>query len=263
MKENHPVKIAEMTIHAMGLARAAAEVQLRYFRSGHLDVHTKLGESDIVTKADRESEQIIIDGIRRRYPDHDILSEESGSITAGSDWMWVIDPLDGTTNYTAGIPLFGISIGLCYQGETVGGVVYIPCTDEMYSAVRGVGALLNGKKIHTRDNDLLSRAVISTGFPVDKDVNPDNNLDNVARVLPRIRGLRRLGAASVDLCYVAAGVLDAYWELNLHDWDICAGRLIVEEAGGHTHIFRPGDDRGRCIIAASQQIYPQLRPLIK
>lgn len=254
------LKVSAMVGKAMEYASRAAEIQMKYYRSGHLDVETKFSESDIVTKADRESEKVIIDGIQADYPDHNILSEESGRLAQGSDWIWVIDPLDGTTNYTAGLPLFGISIGIRYKGETVGACVYVPVTDEMFTAIRGVGAYLNGEEIHVRDNDDMARAVVSTGFPVDKDTNPDNNLDNVTRVLPKVRGLRRLGAASVDLCYVAAGVLDAYWEMNLHEWDICAGALIVELAGGIVHHFR--NDRCESIIASSPGVYGEMRRLI-
>lgn len=250
-----------MVVRAMEMARHAAGVQMQYFRSGHLDVRTKQGEADIVTKADRESEKIITDAILEHYPGHDILSEEGVAINEGADWMWVIDPLDGTTNYTAGLPLFSISIGIRYKGETVGAVVYAPCTDEMFSAIKGVGAFLNGNRLHVRDNGQMQRAVIATGFPVDKDVNPDNNVDNVSRVLPQIRGLRRLGSAAIDLCYVAAGFLDGYWELNLHPWDVCAGELIVHEAGGSTELFRA--DRGISIVAASPAIFPQLRLLLQ
>lgn len=253
--------VRQMVEQSMSIAREAAEIQMKYFRSGHLDVRTKFGESDIVTRADRESEKLIIDRIRSLYPDHDILSEESGEMIGGSDWLWVIDPLDGTTNYTAGLPLFAVSIGIVHRGMTVGGAVYMPVTGEMFSAVKGEAALMNGEPVRVRDNNMMERAVISTGFPVDKNLDPDNNIDNVARVLPKIRGLRRLGAAAVDLCYVAAGFLDGYWELDLHPWDVCAGRLIVEQAGGMTDLIRA--NRGVSIVAASPGIFSELNALLR
>lgn len=261
MNASKVLKTTNLVTHAMDLARQAGEIQMKYFRSGHLSVDTKQGEADIVTKADRESEKLIVEGILAQYPDHGILSEESGAIGDTAEWMWIVDPLDGTTNYTAGLPIFAVSIGICRNDEIVGGVVYNPVLDEMFSAVKGLGAFLNGQKIHVRDNDRIDRAVVATGFPVDKDVNPDNNLDNVAKVLPRVRGLRRLGAASVDMCYVAAGILDAYWEMNLHEWDVCAGTLMVEEAGGHVHRYR--GDRNVSLLASSPGMYHKLKAMIK
>lgn len=250
-----------LLLAAVQMARQAGAIQLSHFRSGHLDVHTKAGEADIVTKADRESERVILDAIHSQFPGHSVLSEESGSESHGSGYRWVVDPLDGTTNYTAGLPIFSVSIAVQLHGETIVGVVYAPRLDEMFTAVRGEGAMLNGRPIRVRDNGLVGRAVVSTGFPIDKDVNPDNNLDNVARVLPLVRGLRRLGSAAVDLSYVAAGVLDAYWESNLHEWDVAAGLLLVEEAGGTVSRFR--DDRLVSVLAASPAIHAALAPLIR
>ena len=246
--------------HAMEMAREAARIQLKYFRSGDLDIRTKHGEADIVTRADRESEQAITDAIRRLYPGHGILAEESGDNSGNAEWVWVIDPLDGTTNYAAGLPLFAVSIGIRHRGETVCGVVYAPYLNEMFTAIAGQGAQLNGSKIHASACDRLDRAVVSTGFPVDKAETSDNNLDNVARVMPRVRGLRRLGAASLDLCYVAAGILDGYWEMGLHEWDVCAGELIVREAGGMAGLFR--EDRGISQYAAAPGLLPHLLPLL-
>ncbi len=254
------IDMTAMLEHAMEMARQAARIQLKYFRSGDLDIRTKHGEADIVTRADRESEQAITDAIRSLYPDHGILAEESGDNSGNAEWVWVIDPLDGTTNYAAGLPLFAVSIGVRYRGETVCGVVYAPYLDEMFTAIAGQGARLNGHEIHASACDRLDRAVVSTGFPVDKAETTDNNLDNVARVMPRVRGLRRLGAASLDLCYVAAGILDGYWEMGLHEWDVCAGELIVHEAGGAAGRFRQG--RGISQYAAAPCLQPHLLPLL-
>ncbi|MCM1109927.1 MAG: inositol monophosphatase [Clostridium sp.] len=249
-------QLDDLTLHACQWARQAGAIQLEYFRSGHLDVRTKLNESDIVTKADRASDTFLRERIAAVYPGHAILTEESGETCGPEPFRWIIDPLDGTTNYTAGLPFFAVSIGIEQEGRPVAGVVYAPYLDELFHAVRGRGAWLNGKQIHVRDNNRIDRAVVSTGFPVDKNVNPDNNLAPFARVLPLVRGVRRLGAASVDLCYVAAGFLDAYWEMNLHDWDIAAGALIVEEAGGIVSHYR--DDRNRSILASTPALHPLL-----
>ena len=241
-------------------AKEAGRVQLEYFRSSNLDIKTKFNDSDIVTAADKVSEEIIISNIRKKYPTHSILSEESGTSGYENDYRWVIDPLDGTTNFSSGLPEFCVSIGIQYKNQTIIGVVFAPYLGELFYAVRGEGAFLNGKKISTGNNTDIYKAVVTTGFPVDKDRTTDNNLDNVVRVLPLVRGLRRLGSAAVDICYVAAGYLDAYWELNLHEWDVCAALLIAEEAGAKYEFFR--NDRNISVVVANPGIMPQILPLL-
>lgn len=258
------IDLDTILLHAIDLAHEAGKVQLHYFRSANFDVATKMNNDfDVVTSADKASEAAIKHGIASRFPDHAVLSEESGlDEHGGSDWEWVVDPLDGTTNFSAGLPFFNVSIGVRYRGETVVGVVFAPRLGELFTAVKDGGAYLNGDRIFTPSGDKpLSRAVVSTGFPYDKAENPDNNLDNVERVLTRVRGLRRLGSAALDLSYVAAGFLDGYWELNLHEWDVCAGELIAREAGAVVERFRP--DRGISVAAAAPGIEPQLRELLK
>ncbi len=251
-----------LLLNAISWARQAGAVQLKYFRSENLQVETKLNESDIVTKADKLSEQLLIDNIHRVYPTHSILSEESGEESHGeeSEYRWIIDPLDGTTNFNAGLPLFSVSIAIEYRGETIIGVVYAPYLDEVFHAVKGQGAFLNGRPISASCNDSLEKAVISTGFPVDKKTTNDNNLTPFSKVMPEVRGIRRLGSAAVDLCYVAAGFLDGYWEINLHKWDIAAGQLIVSEAGGMVTRFRP--DRNYCVVASSKALHNRLLKMI-
>ena len=209
-----------------------------------------------MTAADKAAEKLLLDHIRSVYPDHSILSEESGADEQSGEFRWVIDPLDGTTNFSQGLPLFCVSIGIEHNGETVAGVVYAPYMDELFHAVKGEGAMLNGNPIKVSGKTRLDHSVVSTGFPVDKDVNPDNNLDNVARVMPCVRGLRRLGSAAVDICYCAAGFLDGYWEMNLHEWDVNAALLILAEAGGKAESFR--DDRNVSIVAGTPEIQRQL-----
>lgn len=252
---------ATVLLHdAIELAREAGAVQLGYFRGDNLEIRAKLNDSDVVTVADKAAENVIISGIRSKYPHHSILSEESGEEKHESDWLWVIDPLDGTTNFSSGLPLFSVSIGIEYRGETIVGVVYAPYLDELFYAVKGEGAYLNGKPIKSSGKMALGQAVLATGFPVDKNVNADNNLDNVARILPHIRGLRRLGSAAIDLCYVAAGFLDGYWELNLHPWDVSAGTLIAKEAGAKVTHFR--SDRNLSILAGTPAIHDAVFPLL-
>lgn len=244
------------------MARAAGAVHMRYFRGNDLDVTAKLNESDVVTAADKAAEQLIISEIHRLYPGHSILSEESGEENAGDDseWRWVIDPLDGTTNFSSGLPAFAVSIGVEHRGVTQVGVVFAPYLNELFHAVRGEGSWLNGERLKSSDNDRLDRAVVSTGFPVDKGQTADNNLDNLIRVMPHVRGVRRLGTAALELCYVAAGFLDAHWELNLHEWDVSAGMLIAREAGCVSERFRP--DRNWSILTASPAMFGEIRPLL-
>lgn len=246
---------------AMAMARKAGEVHLSHFRSKGLKADAKFNESDVVTVADREAERVILEEIRRRFPDHSAMSEESGGSEAAEGVRWVIDPLDGTTNFSQGLPLFSVSIGIEIDRRQALGVVYAPVFGEMFHAMAGKGAFLNGERITCSAKTTLDKAVVATGFPVDKDSNPDNNLDNVARIMPAVRGLRRLGSAALDLCYVGAGFLDGYWEMNLHEWDVAAGRLIAEEAGARYGIWREG--RGVCALAASPALYPLLKGMLR
>ncbi len=241
-------------------AREAGEIQLRHFRGTHLDIMTKYNEFDVVTIADKESEKLILRRIKESFPEHSVLSEESGESDTDSRWRWVIDPLDGTTNYSQGLPVFSVSIALEYDGEAVAGVVYAPYLDEMFSAIKGEGAFLNGKRIGCAEKCSLSQAVVATGMPVDKAENPDNNFDNVAAVVTKVRGLRRYGSAAIDLSYVAAGFLDAFWELSLLRWDIAAGALIAAEAGAVVEFLRP--EREYSILASSKAMYGDFRKLI-
>lgn len=245
---------------ATAMARHAGEEVMKYFRAADLQVDIKLNQADIVTEADKAAERVLLDTIASEFPDHAVLSEESGESGQRGEWRWVIDPLDGTTNFAQGLRQFAISIGIEHNGATVVGVVYAPALGELFCAIRGGGAYLNGKRIAVSQKTRLDQAVVSTGFPVDRATNPVNNYDNALRVLPHVRGLRRLGSAAMDLCYTAAGFIDAYWEMNLHLWDVSAGILIAREAGATVEQFR--DDRNISILAASPKIFEDLRPLI-
>ena len=246
---------------AQQMCREAATVLKDHFRRRDLSIESKGSVFDIVTEADKGSERIIIDTIHARFPDHAILSEESGDDHRQAHCQWVIDPLDGTVNYSVGIATYCISIGLKVDGETRMGYVYAPTLDEEFFAIKGKGSYGPYGKLQAKSTTELQRAVISTGFPYDKATNPDNNLDRVTLVLPRIRGLRRLGSAAMDLCYVAAGWLDGYWELNLKEWDACAGELIAQEAGALVKRYR--SNHGICILAACPGIAQQLLKLVE
>lgn len=243
------------------MAKTAGEIQLKLFRSKELNIATKQNDFDVVTTADKASERAIVDYINDIYPDHSILTEESGYSSHGNrEWEWVIDPLDGTTNYSSGLPWFNVSIGVKHNGKTVAGVVYAARLGEMFCATLGGGATLNGTPIAPSGTPLLSKAVVATGFPYDKATNPDNNLDNFKRIMPVVRGLRRLGSAALDICYVAAGFLDAYWEMNLNEWDVCAAMLIAHEAGAYADRFRP--DRNWSVLASNKVLEPQLTAIL-
>lgn len=249
------------------LAQGAGKIQLAYFRGNDLGIETKSNVYDVVTRADKESEAYIVQAILGRYPGHAILGEEGGVMgTADSDYRWVIDPLDGTTNFSQGLPLFSVSIALQYKGETVVGVVYAPYLGELFWATKDGGAWMKygggeAKRIHVSEKRTLATAVLATGFPYDKDVNPDNNSDNVARIVPYVRDVRRLGSAAYDLSCIAAGLLDGYWELDLHEWDVCAANLIVREAGGVICDFRR--NRGVSQAAGNETIVGEILKYIR
>lgn len=252
---------------AVGMAREAGRIQLSYFRGDDLAMKTKSNVSDVVTRADRESEELIVRSILERYPTHAILGEEGGARgDAASEWRWVVDPLDGTTNYSQGLPVFCVSIALQYRGETVVGVVYAPYLRELFTAVRGGGAWCrrgDGEpvRLHVSTKQRLDCSVVATGFPYDKSENPDNNSDNVARILPHVRDVRRMGAAAYDLSCVAAAMLDGFWELNLHEWDVCAASLLVIEAGGVVESLRA--DRDVSPVAGSAALVEQMKRYVR
>lgn len=199
---------------------------------GRVAVERKSGHRDLVTEADRRAEETIREVLRNAFPEHGILGEEAG-VTPGSDgYRWIVDPLDGTTNYAHGLPLFATSIALERDGELLVGVIHFPVLNETYTAVRGRGAWRNGEPLRVSDETSLENALLVTGFPHDVSPGMPDNLDHIKNLLPRSRGMRTLGTAATDLVYVAAGVFDAYWDLDNAPWDVAAGVLLVQEAGG-------------------------------
>lgn len=245
---------------AIIMARSAGNILMDYFRSSSLDIRTKLNDSDVVTAADKASENILKSIVHEKFPDHGIISEESGAEHAGKEWRWVIDPLDGTTNFSQGLPVFCVSIALEHNGEAVVGVVYAPYLGELFHAVKGGGAFFNGNKIKCSDKISLSETVAATGMPYDKLYNPDNNLREIINVAPNVRGVRRMGSAAMDLSYVGAGFYDAYWELNVQRWDVAAGLLIAKEAGAITLSLR--ENRNFSVLVACPGIYQQIKNLL-
>jgi len=212
------------------LARQAGEILRGGFRKQH-EVSHKADDIDLVTEMDGRTEAYLLREIRRRFPDHQVVAEESGVHGAGGAYSWFIDPLDGTVNYAHGIPIYSVSIAFADHGRVRLAAVYDPSRDECFTAEREGGAFVNGQQLRVTDLAELSAALLVTGFPYDMWTNPVNNLDHFERFSVRTQGVRRLGSAALDLCYVAAGRFDGFWELRLKAWDIAAGGLIAEEAG--------------------------------
>ncbi len=218
------------------LAREAGGLLMSFF--GKVAIEYK-GEADLVTKADRASEKLIVEAIRKQWPDHDLVGEEGSRTETGSDYRWYIDPLDGTTNFAHGYPVFCVSLGLEFRGELFAGVIYDPTRDEMFCAAKGAGARMNNHQIHVSQTPLLKESLIATGFPSRKrHQNP--NINFYHQLTLRSHGVRRAGSAALDLCYVACGRYDAFWEFNLNSWDTAAGVLIAQEAGGKVTNFSNG-----------------------
>jgi len=208
----------------------AGKLLMDKFESG-IRVEFK-GKYDLVTEADRQAEALIIKLIRERYPDHNFLAEEGVYTETGSDCRWIIDPLDGTTNYAHGFPWFAVSIALEVKGRLELGVVYNPYVGDFYIAERGCGAFLNERRLQVSTIDTLERSLLATGFAYDHKKCKENNYDYFTRFQKEAQACRRPGAASLDLASVAAGRFDGFWELKLKPWDLAAGILLIEEAGG-------------------------------
>lgn len=211
------------------MARQAGEI-LRAGYGKDIEVSHK-GTIDLVTEIDRQSEKYLLGEIHRRYPDHHIMTEESGELPGDECCLWFIDPLDGTVNYAHRIPVFTVSIAYQQDGALQLGVVYDPLRDELFSAEGGNGAQLNGKAISVSTTSHLDHSLLATGFAYDIRTHPEKNLDHFSRFSLRCQGIRRLGSAALDLCYVACGRFEGFWELRLSPWDIAAGALIAEQAG--------------------------------
>lgn len=226
-----------------------------------LRIDKKTSNADLSTEIDKKSEEMIIEFITSYYPSHGILSEESGLTTSYSDYIWVIDPLDGTTNYAQGLPIFVISVALQHKGETVLSVVYAPMLEQLFTAIKGQGAYLNGQQLSVSNKTELSECVLATGFPYDIATNPINNINYFYRFQVEARGVRCFESAVYNIACVAAGKFDGFWELNLCPWDVAAASLIVEEAGGKIIHFR--NDRNVSIIAGNEIISQKIHEQIK
>ena len=220
------------------IAREAGSLVMEYFRQ-HVKIEYK-GAVDLVTVADRKSEALILERIRHKFPTHDVMGEEGARIETGSEYKWYVDPLDGTTNFAHGYPVFCVSLAVERSGQRIAGVIYDPTRDEMFTAALGCGAGLNGEAIHVSTTATLGECLVGTGFPSQKrHKNP--NIYFYHQLTLHTHGVRRAGSAALDLCNVASGRYDGFWEFNLNPWDTAAGVLIVQEAGGRVTDFSGGE----------------------
>lgn len=246
------------------IAREAGEIVRNGFRTD-FSVEFKTSETNLVTEIDKKSEQTIINFINKKYPSHGILAEESGGDYLNKEYVWIIDPLDGTTNFAHGLPIFSVSIGVQKNGKTICGAVYDVMQDKMYSSEIGSGSFCNERKLKVSTNDNLGYSVLVTGFPYDISANPHNAIEIFAAFLKTSRAVRRLGSAAIDMCYVADGVFDGFWEVKLNPWDVCAGSLIVEEAGGLIADFqgKPRDLSCQEILATNGRVDRRMIEVLK
>jgi myo-inositol-1(or 4)-monophosphatase len=249
---------------AVRAARSAGNIIVRNLdRVDTLTVHTK-DRNDFVSEVDRQAEQEIIGILRKAYPGHGVLAEESGS-QDGNDYLWIIDPLDGTTNYLHGFPQFAVSIALQYKGRIEQGVVYDPLRQELFTASRGAGATLNDRRIRVTSRRSLDGALLGTGFPFKAQQHLDAYLDMFRALFPKTAGIRRPGSAALDLAYVAAGRLDGFWEIGLNIWDMAAGVLLIQEAGGLSSDFLGGHEylKNGNLVAGNPKVFAEILKAIR
>ena len=245
-------------------ALAAGTILTDYL--GKLDTIQEKGRpGDLVTAADKDAEKKVLEILQRHVPDHDVLAEESGQMgDRTSDYLWAIDPLDGTTNYTHQYPFFAVSIGLLFRGTPWLGVVYDPSHDDLFRAAKGLGATCNRRPIYVSQTQRLADSLLVTGFAYDRRETSDNNYAEFCHLTHKTQGVRRGGAASIDLAYVACGRLDGYWERGLSPWDLAAGVVLVEEAGGLVTAYDQSPfqiESGR-ILATNSTIHQELSDVL-
>jgi myo-inositol-1(or 4)-monophosphatase len=252
--------------HILNTALDAADKAGRYLRETfHQRPEIKFkGEIDLVTERDKKSQDIIYSIIKNKFDNHSFLGEEDLVEKRDTDLLWLIDPIDGTTNYAHSIPFFAVSIAFLEQGTPKVGVVYNPLLNELFFAVKDQGAFLNKKRIQVSGQQKLTNSLLSTGFPYDLRKSKINNLDNFNNFIYKVRGIRRCGAAAIDLAYVAAGRFDGFWELKLHPWDTAAALLLVQEAGGTITDFsgNPFDPFMKECLASNGHIHQQMLDIL-
>lgn len=266
-----PVGLVEARDRALALAHAAGAVLLQHRPSAAATVASKGRRRELVTAADRAAERVVVGGLLAAYPDHAVLAEEGVLTTEGraskaAEWTWIVDPLDGTTNFVHGLPFFAVAIALAHENRPVVGVVHAPALGETFVAARGLGASRiaadgTSRPVRVSATHDFGDALLATGFSYNRnEPGRDDNSARLARVLPHCRDLRRLGSAELDLCYTAAGVYDGYWELYLAPYDVAAGAVVVEEAGGRVTDLSGGGDWvfGGQVVATNGSLHDEL-----
>jgi len=267
LRNNHANTIE---FNMLNIAVEAAKLAGRFLKQnlGRIkDIQEKSGqERNLVTDIDKRSEEIIIETIKKHFPQHDILAEETGGKKGNSsDYKWIIDPLDGTTNFTHGLPVFCVSIGVEWKNEIIAGVIYDPNLDELFTAEKGNGALLNGKRIKVSQIESINRSLLVTGFPYNITENPDNAVEHFVNFLLSAQAVRRMGSAAIDLAYVAVGRYDGFWEVALNPWDMAAGALLVKEAGGFITDFsgKHFSIYDKQILATNSKVHKEMLELLQ
>ncbi len=248
---------------AIDTAKEAGSILMKHF--GKISTYNKKSSDiDLVTIADTQSEKYIIDKIKSTFPKHDIIAEESDLINNSSKYRWVVDPLDGTTNFIHNLPIFAVSIGLQYNKETIIGVVYNPAVDKCFYAEKNKGAKLNSEYINVSSTNTLSKSLLVTGFPYIHDARYEKGFDLFKKFYSKTQGVRRLGAAALDFCFVAMGRFEGFWEFGLQPWDVCAGEIIVKEAGGKTSDWdnSPTPFSGERILASNGHIHSNMLEIL-
>jgi myo-inositol-1(or 4)-monophosphatase len=252
---------------AIRAARRAGNIIVRsMYQLDRIDITTK-APNDFVSDVDRKAEQAIIETLHESFPDHGILAEETGESASGDnkEYQWIIDPLDGTTNFLHGFPQFAVSIALAHKGRLEHGVVYDPVSQELFTASRGGGAQLNDRRIRVTHRKGLEGALLGTGFPFKQQQHLDTYLATFKALFPMTAGIRRPGSAALDLAYVAAGRLDGFWEIGLNPWDMAAGVLLIQEAGGLVSDFGGGNDflKTGNLVAGNPKVFKAMLQAIK
>ena len=258
-----PIRKTELLQDAVRISRLAGSLLKDRLLTDFSVMHK--GDVDLVTEMDRSAQDLIEREILVKYPDHGILAEEDLDLHGSSGFLWIVDPLDGTTNYAHRFPAFSVSIAVVYEDETLCGVVYNPVSDEIFKAVSGEGASLNAMPLKVSDTGQLTDSLLGTGFPYEIRETPQPTLGYFERFVRKAQDIRRCGSAALDLCFVASGRLDGFWELGLKPWDVAAGALIVREAGGKVTDFS-GKELGMDVsqvLASNGNIHAQMMEVLK
>lgn len=260
------MKTSQIPEKALDTAVLAAEEAGRHMLKAMIissEIEFK-GATDLVTRFDRECQDIISSTIKKAFPNHSITGEEELDHKGSEEFLWLIDPIDGTTNFAHGLPMYCASIALLYRNEPVAGVVCAPALKQLFTAASGMGAKLNGKKISVSSTPDVSSSLLATGFPYDRRESDINNLNYFNSFILKCRGIRRMGSAALDLCYTAAGILDGYWELKLKPWDSAAGAVILQEAGGTISGFKGEkfDPQTTWCLASNGKIHKEMLSII-